>query len=224
MFVVTKDHVIHLGDLSFAGVDPLSEDEFENGIWDLARVKGYKNYYKEGNVLSSSKPVPVVDYSDDNYDYVAQDKKYRDLIADVSRELEYKDDKKKGEKKKSRWGKKSPKGKDKTEEKKPDTPEDTTTKVVTPPPMVVPLASEIHSQALKERDSLTILNLGSSRILSPLAPPTSFLGQAPQTPSGSWSDSSQIKLYVIPIGGQVRTYEVGLLGRINSRKRVRNWI
>ena len=113
-----KDHVIYLGDLNLAGVDPLSEDEFENDIWDIARVKGYQNYYKEGKVLSSSKPVSVLDYWDDNYDYVAQDKKYRDLIADVSRELEYKDDKKKGDKKKSRWGKKSQKGKDKTEEKK----------------------------------------------------------------------------------------------------------
>lgn len=71
-----KDHVIYLGDLNLAGVDPLSEDEFENDIWDIARVKGYQNYYKEGKVLSSSKPVSVLDYWDDNYDYVAQDKKY----------------------------------------------------------------------------------------------------------------------------------------------------
>ena len=217
-----KDHVIYLGDLNLAGVDPLSEDEFENDIWDIARVKGYQNYYKEGKVLSSSKPVSVLDYWDDNYDYVAQDKKYRDLIADVSRELEYKDDKKKGDKKKSRWGKKSQKGKDKTEEKKQIVPESGAPNVVTPPPMVVPLASKIHLQALEERDSLTTLNLASSRILSPLTPPTSFLGQVPQAPSEGWSDSSRIKLYVIPVGGQVKTYEVRILGKIHIRKQVLN--
>ena len=112
------NRVMNLGDLTFAGVDPLSEDEFENGIWDMSRVKGYQSYYKDGKTLTPSQPLDTLDYSDDNYDYVAKDKVYRDLIADVSKELEYKEDKKKGDnKKKSRWGRKSARGPEKKEEK-----------------------------------------------------------------------------------------------------------
>lgn len=172
-------------------------------------------------MLSPSEPIPVLSYFDDNYDYVAQDKKYRDLVADVSKELEYKEDKKKGDsKKKSKWGKKTPKGKEKAEEKKADSQDDGVPKIVTPPPMVVPLASEIHAKAVQDRDSITTPNLASSRILPPLTPSASYLGQQPQAPQGVWGDSSLIKLYVIPIGGRVTTYEVSFHSYINHRKQV----
>lgn len=86
--------------------------------------------------------------------------------------------------------------------------------------MMVPLASEIHAKAVQDRDSITTPNLASSRILPPLTPSASYLGQQPQAPQGVWGDSSLIKLYVIPIGGRVTTYEVSFHSYLNHRKQV----
>ena len=107
--VVSRDHNIFLGDLEFEGVDPLSLSEFENGVWDNSRVSGEKEYYKNGKKLESSIPTDIVNYLDSNYDYIEAEKQFRELIADVSKPLEYKDDKSKGgsNKKKSFWGKRT---------------------------------------------------------------------------------------------------------------------
>ena len=107
--VVSRDHNIFLGDLEFEGVDPLSLSEFENGLWENSRVSGEKEYYKNGKKLESSIPTDIVNYLDSNYDYIEAEKQFRELIADVSKPLEYKDDKSKGgsNKKKSFWGKRT---------------------------------------------------------------------------------------------------------------------
>ena len=206
------NRVMNLGDLTFAGVDPLSEDEFENGIWDMSRVKGYQSYYKDGKTLTPSQPLDTLDYSDDNYDYVAKDKVYRDLIADVSKELEYKEDKKKGDnKKKSRWGRKSARGPEKKEEKPANKDDEKSIpKVVTPPPLQYNLASALHAKALQDLPQLTTPNQMYSRFLQPLPPQESYLGRDPQAPQGIWAKPGT-KLYVVPLGGVGTSYQVGFI-------------
>ena len=69
LHIVKDRHPVFLGDLQFEGVDPLAEDEFDNGIWDISRVNGYKSYYKGGRTLSPSESLPsVITYFDDKYD------------------------------------------------------------------------------------------------------------------------------------------------------------
>ena len=208
-YIVKDNHPVFLGDLQFEGVDPLAEDEFDNGIWDISRVNGYKSYYKGGKTLPPSEPLPsIITYFDDNYDFVAEDKKYRDLIAEVSKTLEYKDDKKKGdEKKKSKWGKKSRKGPEKKEEKKKQEEDDSTPVVVTAPPLEYTEASILHKKALEDLPTLTATNEALSRIQTPVIV-DNVIGRQPITPQGVWADSTKTKLYIIPLGGRVSSYEV----------------
>ena len=141
-----------------------------------------------------------------------KDKVYRDLIADVSKELEYKEDKKKGDnKKKSRWGRKSARGPEKKEEKPANKDDEKSIpKVVTPPPLQYNLASALHAKALQDLPQLTTPNQMYSRFLQPLPPQESYLGRDPQAPQGIWAKPGT-KLYVVPLGGVVTSYQVGFI-------------
>ena len=209
LYIVKDRQPVFLGDLQFEGVDPLAEDEFDNGIWDISRVNGYKSYYKGGKTLSPSEPLSsIITYFDDNHDFIAEDKKYRDLIAEVSKTLEYKDDKKKGEdKKKSKWGKKSRKGPEKKEEKKKQDSDDSTPAVVTAPPLEYTEASILHKKALEDLPTLTTTNQALSRIQTP-AVVDNVIGRQSIAPQDVWADSTKTKLYIIPLGGRVSSYEV----------------
>ena len=201
--VVTREHDIFVGDLEFDSVDALSISEFNNGVWDIARVTGAKNYYRNGKKLEASTPLSVVNYIDRNYDYIEVDKQFRELIADVSKPLEYKDDKKKGDsnKKKSRWGKKSRH----SEEKGPKTIDmgvatpdpNAPPPVLTPPPIKSTPASELHATALTQMAAGTPTR-ASSKIVKHSQ--VSGVGIESPVPQGNWNDPDKIKLYVVPIG------------------------
>ena len=108
--VVQKDHDVFLNDLEYDGVDPLGASALQNAQSESGIVAEDKWYSYEKKKLSSSSPLRIVDYFDPSFDYVNENKKYRELLTEVNKELEYKSEKK-GDagKKKGRWGSKSKK-------------------------------------------------------------------------------------------------------------------
>ena len=213
--LVTREQDVFVGDLEFDGVDALSISEFKDGVWDIARVTGAKSYYKDGKKLETSTPLSVVNYIDKNFDYIEMDKQFRELIADVSKPLEYKDDKKKGDsnKKKSRWGKKTRH----SEEKGPKTIDmgvptpdpNAPPPVLTPPPIGSTPASELHAAALTQMATGTP-TLAASKIVKHSQ--VSGVGIESPVPQGDWNAPEKIKLYVVPIGVYVEgQYEVGVM-------------
>lgn len=105
-----KDHDVFLNDLEYDGVDPLGASALQNAQSESGIVAEDKWYSYEKKKLSSSSPLRIVDYFDPSFDYVNENKKYRELLTEVNKELEYKSEKK-GDagKKKGRWGSKSKK-------------------------------------------------------------------------------------------------------------------
>ena len=103
--VVQKDHDVFLNDLEYDGVDPLGASALQNAQSESGIVAEDKWYSYEKKKLSSSSPLRIVDYFDPSFDYVNENKKYRELLTEVNKELEYKSEKK-GDagKKKGRWG------------------------------------------------------------------------------------------------------------------------
>lgn len=212
--VVSRDHNIFLGDLEFEGVDPLSLSEFENGLWENSRVSGEKEYYKNGKKLESSIPTDIVNYLDSNYDYIEAEKQFRELIADVSKPLEYKDDKSKGgsNKKKSFWGKRTRK-----EERKgsksidmgvsaadPNAPPP----VVTPPPLNSKKATDLHTLSVSQA-AQGVDNSAKSKFV--YHTPIQNVGIEAPVPQGDWIAADKIKLYVVPVGVHYEgQYEVGV--------------
>ena len=217
--LVSRDHNIFLGDLEFEGVDPLSVSEFENGVWDKSRVSGEKEYYKNGKKLESSIPLDIVDYKDDNYDYIETEKRFRDLMTDVSKPLEYKDDKSKGNsnKKKSFWGKRKRRDEPKTSPAvdvgvattDPNAPPP----VVTPAPLNAKRASDLHELSLTQ-STQGVDNSARSKFV--YHTPIANVGIESSVPQGDWIASDKIKLYVVPVGvhseGQYEVGEVCLCG------------
>ena len=112
--VVQKDHDVFLNDLEYDGVDPLGASALQNAQSESGIVAEDKWYSYEKKKLSSSSPLRIVDYFDPSFDYVNENKKYRELLTEVNKELEYKSEKK-GDagKKKGRWGSKSKKAEEK---------------------------------------------------------------------------------------------------------------
>ena len=212
--VVSRDHNIFLGDLEFEGVDPLSLSEFENGEWDHSRVSGEKEYYKNGKKLESSIPTDIVNYLDSNYDYLEAEKQFRDLIADVSKPLEYKDDKSKGgsNKKKSFWGKRKrkeePKG-PKSIDTGASTPDpNAPPPVVTPPPLNAKKAADLHTLSVSQA-AQGAENRARSKFVSHT--PIQHVGIEAPVPQGDWIAADKIKLYVVPVGVHYEgQYEVGV--------------
>lgn len=201
--LVSREHNVYLGDLEFEGVDPLSLSEFENGVWDKSRVSGEKGYYKNGKKLDPSLPLDIVNYMDNNYDYIEKNKQFRDLIADVSKPLEYKDDKQKGDgsKKKSKWGKR--KKRDEPKQSKGidmgvSTPDpNAPPPVVTPPPISFKKQSDLHVESLAQA-SQGVENRAKSKFV--FHTPIQNVGIEAPVPQGDWITAEKIKLYVVPIG------------------------
>lgn len=209
-FVVTREHPIYVGDLEFTSVDPLSSDEFENGKWSSSKVSSSSKYYRDGSKLSSSTPHNIVHFSDDNFDYLEKVKKYNELIEDVRKPLEYKDDSKKKKKENSRWGRRAKRDQERDKkETKPKVDADANP-VITPKPFAFTKASELHTKALADSQGST-LNLYPTKIVS-LPTDASYMGREGIPPQGNWNDPTYLKLYVIPVGiHKLDDYEVSLI-------------
>lgn len=205
--IVKRDHDVFLGDLEFENVDPLSADEFEDGKWDESKVMGSKGYYRDGKKLSSSVPSTIVNYFDENYEYEMRIKKYNELLADVRKPLEYKDDgKKKDKKSTSRWGRKGKKEEKKKEEKKPVPTEPDE---ITPKPFPSMDASVLHAKAVTDSQGDTVNQYPTK--ISVLPSDATYLGREGVAPTGVWSDSSLTKVYILPLGShKIDDYEVSI--------------
>ena len=207
--IVKRNHDIFLGDLEFDGVDPLSLDEFENGKWNEAKVSGSKSYYKGDKKLSPSVYTNIIDYIDENFDYEAYTKRYNELIEDVRKPLEYKNDgKKKDDKKSSRWGRK---GKEEQEREKQNKKAAKDKKeaggIVTAPPLEFSLAEDLYQKALTDSQSGSTNDYAKKVAVRPND--ASYMGREGVSPQGIWAEDSLLKIYLIPMGvHKVNNYEV----------------
>lgn len=187
----------------------MSLDEFENGKWDEAKVSGSKSYYKGDKKLSPSVYSNIIDYFDENYDYEAYTKRYNELIEDVRKPLEYKNDgKKKDEKKSSRWGRKGKEEQEREKQKKKAAKEKKEAGgVVTAPPLEFTLAEELYKKAVSESQSGSPNDY--SKKMAVLPADASYMGREGVSPQGVWADDSLLKIYIIPMGVHtIDNYEV----------------
>ena len=160
--------------------------------------------------MSSSTPHNIVYFSDDNYDYLEKVQKYNELIADVRKPLEYKDDSKKKKKENSLWGRRAKR--DKERDKKETKPKvDAVAKpVITPKPFAFTTAAELHTKALDASQGSTV-NLYPTKIVT-LPTDASYMGREGIPPQGNWNDPDYLKLYLIPVGiHKLDDYEVSLI-------------
>lgn len=208
---MNRDHNVFIGDLEFEGVDPLASDEFEDGVWNEAKVVGFKSYYKGDKKLTPSSPLTIVDYIDDNFDYELQTKRYNELLEDVRKPLEYKNDGKKKDKKSgSRWGRKGKEEQAREKEKKKAAKEKKAAGVVTPPPLEFSLASDLYKKALADLQEGNTNSYPTKLVTRPAD--ASYLGRQGVSPQGVWADDSLTKIYIVPLGvHKVENYEVEVL-------------
>ena len=203
-----KTHNVFLGDLEIESIDPLGLDEFENGRWESTKATTIKD-----KKLSPSTHQNVVDYFDQDFDYMERDKVYNELMADVSKGLEYKEEKKKGaeEGKKSRWGRRNRQEEErqrleKEREAKQKALEEAMSSgsTLAPPELNAKNAADVYAEALK--GASTAVDHSKSKAVQPTEEGME-VGRSEIAPQGAWADAEKVKLYVVPIGLHRGGYE-----------------
>ena len=201
-----KDHDVFLNDLEYDGVDPLGASALQNAQSESGIVAEDKWYSYEKKKLSSSYPLRIVDYFDPSFDYVNENKKYRELLTEVNKELEYKSEKK-GDagKKKGRWGSKSKKAEERASSRA-ETVANGVAESAKPLPSGVGMldqfqgktAAQLHQEALAQ--AATAPDNAAVKKVVRLTAPGESVGRTAAAPEGAWSDAARLKLYVVPLG------------------------
>ena len=198
--VVQKDHDVFLNDLEYDGVDPLGASALQNAQSESGIVAEDKWYSYEKKKLSSSSPLRIVDYFDPSFDYVNENKKYRELLTEVNKELEYKSEKK-GDagKKKGRWGSKSKKAEERASSRA-ETVANGVAESAKPAEFVFQgkTAAQLHQEALAQ--AATAPDNAAVKKVVRLTAPGESVGRTAAPPEGAWSDTARLKLYVVPLG------------------------
>lgn len=195
-----KDHDVFLNDLEYDGVDPLGASALQNAQSESGIVAEDKWYSYEKKKLSSSSPLRIVDYFDPSFDYVNENKKYRELLTEVNKELEYKSEKK-GDagKKKGRWGSKSKKAEERASSRA-ETVANGVAESAKPAEFVFQgkTAAQLHQEALAQ--AATAPDNAAVKKVVRLTAPGESVGRTAAAPEGAWSDTARLKLYVVPLG------------------------
>ena len=199
--VVQKEHAVFLNDLEYGGVDSLSDSLSESHKADASEFKEGKVYSYDKRSLSPSTPLSVIDYFDPSFDYIESDKKYRDLLTEVNKELEYKSEKKgDGGKKKGRWGSKSKKAEERASMRASETVNNGIAETIGRGPFVFDgkTMAELHAATLAQM--ATAPDNGASKKVVHLTESGESVGRSAPRLEGAWSDPVQLKLYVVPLG------------------------
>ena len=196
-----KDHDVFLNDLEYSGVDPLGASALQSTQSESGIVAEERWYSYEKKKLSPSSPLRIVDYFDPSFDYVNENKKYRELLTEVNKELEYKSEKK-GDagKKKGRWGSKSKKAEERASARASETVANGVAESAKPAEFVFQgkTAAQLHQEALAQ--AATAPDNAAVKKVVRLTAPGESVGRTAAPPEGAWSDAARLKLYVVPLG------------------------
>lgn len=190
-----------LNDLENGGVDPLSASSMQNSLSESGITAEEKWYSYEKKKLTSSSPLRVLDYFDPSFDYVNENKNYRDLLAEVNKELEYKSEKKGEEgKKKGRWGSKSKKAEERASARASETVSNGVVEGSKSPEFTFQgkTAAQLHQETLAQAATAQD-NAAAAKVVHLTAPGESVSRAAVQ-PEGAWSEAGRLKVYVVPLG------------------------
>ena len=190
-----------LNDLEYGGVDPLGASAMQNKPSESGIAAEEKWYSYEKKKLSSSSPLQIVDYFDPSFDYVNENKKYRELLTEVNKELEYKSEKKgDGGKKKVRWGSKSKKAEERASSRGAETVANGVAESAKSAEFVFQgkTAAQLHQEALAQ--AATAQENAAVKKVVRLTAPGESVGRAAALPEGAWSEPGRLKVYVVPLG------------------------